>query len=155
MLNNRFWDKVNVSTYLSLQRPSFSSNVSEDFLLSGIANFMGNMNMFINVLPKTTVQVLGFYTSHRNSFQTRNGPSGYVTLGIQQKALADKMNIALGLEDVFNTQKFPVSMYSDFLSMESINKLTTRFLKLSFIYNFGKSFKSKGTRNVEKDSRVN
>lgn len=155
MLNNRFWNKVNVSTYLALQRPSFSSNVSEDFLLSGVTNFMGNMNMFINILPKTTVQVLGFYTSHRNSFQTRNGPSGYVTLGIQQKALSDKMNIALGLEDIFNTQKFPVSMYSDFLSMESINKLTTRFLKLSLTYNFGQSFKSKGTRNVEKDSRVN
>ncbi|MES2455013.1 MAG: outer membrane beta-barrel family protein [Bacteroidota bacterium] len=155
MLNNRFWDKVNVSTYLSLQRPSFSSNIPEDFLLSGITNFMGNMNMFINVLPKTTVQVLGFYTSHRNSFQTRNGPSGYVTFGIQQKALSNKMNIALSLEDVFNTQKFPVSMYSDFLSMESLNKLTTRFLKLSLTYNFGKSFKSRQTRNVEKDSRVN
>lgn len=155
MLNNRFWGKVNISTYLSVQRPRFSSNVSEDFLLSGNTNFMGNMNMFINVLPKTTVQVLGFYTSHRNSFQTRNGSMGYVTLGVQQKALSDKMNIALSLEDVFNTQKFPVSMYSDFLSMESLNKLTTRFLKLSLTYNFGKSFKSRQTRNVEKDSRVN
>jgi iron complex outermembrane receptor protein len=155
MLNNRFWDKVNISTYLSVQRPGFSSNVSGDFLLSGITNFMGNINMFINVLPKTTVQVLGFYTSYRNSFQTRNGPSGYVTLGIQQKALSDKMNIALSLEDVFNTQKFPVSMYSDFLSMQSLNKLITRFLKLSLTYNFGKSFKSRQARNVEKDSRVN
>ena len=65
------------------------------------------------------------------------------------------MNIAMSLEDVFNMQNFPVSMYSDFLSMESINKLTIRFLKLSLTYNFGKSFKSREARNVEKDSRVN
>jgi iron complex outermembrane receptor protein len=155
MLNNRFWKKVNVSTYLALQRPSFSSTISTDLLLQGITNFMGNMNMFVNVLPKTTVQILGFYTSPRNSFQTRNGSSGYVTLGIQQKTLADKMNIALNLEDVFNTQEFPVAMYSDVFYMESHNKLTTRFFKLSLTYNFGKTFKSRQTREVEKDSRVN
>jgi len=155
MLQNRFWDKVNISTYLSVQRPSFSSNVSEDFLLPGITNFMGNINMFINVSPKTTVQVLGFYTSSRNSFQTRSGPNGYITTGVQQKAIRDKMNIALSFEDIFNRQKFPVSMSSDFLSMESLNKVTTRFLKLSLTYNFGKSFKSRQTRNVDKDSRVN
>ena len=154
MLNNRFLDKVHVSTYLSLQRPRFRSNVSDDFLLSGITNFMGNMNIFINLLQKTTVQVLGFYTSSRNSFQTKNGSMGYITLGIQQKAVSDKMNIALSLEDVFNTQVFPVSMYSDFLSMESLNKLTTNYVKLSLTYNFGRSFKSKQSRKVEQDSRV-
>ncbi|MGO4875097.1 outer membrane beta-barrel protein [Pedobacter sp. GR22-10] len=69
-------------------------------------------------------------------------------MGIQQKALSDKLNIALGLKDVLNTQKFPVSMYRNFLSMESLNKLTTRFLKLSLTYYFGKSFRARQTRNV-------
>lgn len=155
MLQNKFWDKVNISTYLSVQRPGFSSNVSEDFLLSGITNFMGNINMFVNVLSKTTVQVLGFYTSNRNSFQTKSGSNRYITMGVQQKALSDKMIIALSFEDIFNLQKYPVSMYSDFLSMESLNRRTTRHVKLSLTYNFGQSFKSKQTRKVEKDSRVN
>jgi len=155
MLSNRFWRRVNVSTYLALQRPSFSSNVSGDFLLSGITNFMGNVNAFVNVLPKTTVQVLGFYTSNKNSFQTRNGPTGYMTFGIQQKLLSDKMTIAVNFEDVFNTQQFPVSLYSDFLLMESLNKLTTRYVKLNLTYNFGQSFKSRQISKTEKDARVN
>jgi iron complex outermembrane receptor protein len=155
MLGNRFWSRVNVSTYLVLQRPSFSSNVSGDFLLSGITNFMGNINAFIKVLPKTTVQVLGFYTYARNSFQTRNGPTGYMTLGVQQKVLSDKMTIAVNFEDIFNTQQFPVSLYSDFLLMESLNKLTTRYVKLNLTYNFGQSFKSRQISKTEKDARVN
>lgn len=155
MLNNRFWNKVNISTYLSLQRPYFSSNVPGDLLLPGITSFMGNINTFVNVLPKTTIQVLGFYMSERNSFQTRNGKMGYVTLGVQQKVLSDKMTIGLNFEDIFNTQQVPISLYSDFLSMESLNKLTTRYVKLNLVYNFGQSFKSRQTRKTEKDARVN
>lgn len=155
MLNNRLGSYGTVSTYLSAQRPFFSSGFSDDLLLSGITNFMGSVNMFIPILPKTTVQVLGFYTSAQNSFQTRNGATGYVTLGIQQKLLSDKLNLNLTLEDIFNTQEFPVSLYSGFLSLESLNKRTSRYLKLNLTYNFGQSFKTKETRKVDKESRAN
>ncbi|REA64357.1 hypothetical protein DSL64_02055 [Dyadobacter luteus] len=155
MLNNRFGSKLNVSTYLSLQKPGFSSKVPADFLLPGITNFMGNINAFVNVLPKTTIQVFGFYTSNRHSFQTKNGATGYITLGAQQKILSDKVTIALNFEDIFNTQQYPVSLQSDFLLMESLNKLTTRYLRLNLTYNFGQSFKSRQSRKADKDSRVN
>lgn len=155
MLQNRFWDKVNVSTYLSVQRPSFRSNVSEDSLLPGITSFTGSVNTFINVLPKTTVQVLGFYTSNKNSFQTNSGPTGYITMGVQQKALGNKLNIRLNFEDIFDTQGFPVALLSDVLSLESLNKRTSRHVKLSLTYNFGQSFESRERRKVEQESRVN
>jgi len=154
MLQNRFGSRVNISTYLSAQRPSFTSNVSEDFLLPGITTFSGSMNVFINVLPKTTLQLLGFYTSDRNNFQMKSGANGYLTVGVQQKALKDKLNIALTCQDIFDLQNFPISSTSNFLLIESANKLTSRYLKLSLTYNFGKSFSTKQAKKLEKDSRI-
>lgn len=51
------------------------------------------MNVFIDVLPKTTRQLLGFHMSDGNSFQMKTGVNGYVTVGIQQKAINDKLNM--------------------------------------------------------------
>ena len=145
---------VNISTYLSVQRPSFKSYVPEDDLLPGITNFSGSMNIFVKVLPKTTVQLLGFYSSDRNNFQVKYAANGYLTLGVQQKAVEDKLNIALTCEDIFNLQKYPVSSISNFLSIESVNKLTSRYLKLSLSFNFGKSFSAKQSRKLQKESRI-
>ncbi|WP_293943796.1 MULTISPECIES: outer membrane beta-barrel protein [unclassified Sphingobacterium] len=154
MLQNQFGKLVNISTYLSAQRPSFKSYVPEDDLLPGITNFSGSMNIFVKVLPKTTVQLLGFYSSDRNNFQVKYAANGYLTLGVQQKAVEDKLNIALTCEDIFNLQKYPVSSISNFLSIESVNKLTSRYLKLSLSYNFGKSFSAKQSRKLQKESRI-
>lgn len=154
MLQNRFGSRVNFSTYLSAQRPTFTSNVSNDVLLPGIINFNGSINIFINVLPKTTVQILGFYSSVRNSFQMKNGATGYVTVGIQQKALKDKLNINLTIEDIFDLREIQISSIGSAITIDSMNKLTSRFLKLSLNYNFGKSFSIKQVKKLEKDSRI-
>jgi len=154
MLQNQFGKRVNINTYLSGQRPTFKSNVPTDYLLPTITNFTGTMNIFVKVLPKTTVQLFGYYSSARNNFQARFGANGYVTMGVQHKAINDKLNLALTCEDIFNLQKFPNAIFNNVLSIESINKLTSRYLKLSLTYNFGKSFSAKQTKKLEKDSRI-
>jgi len=155
MLQNKFGSKVNISTYLSLQRPTFKSNNAEDILLPGSLNFNGSINTFIHIFPKTTVQILGFYASVRNSFQMKYGPSGYITTGLQQKVLKDKLNISLTIEDIFNLQKFPISSLGNAIAIASINKLSSRYAKVSVSYNFGKTFSIKQTKKMEKDSRIN
>ncbi|MGJ1434313.1 outer membrane beta-barrel protein [Sphingobacterium siyangense] len=154
MSQNKFGSSVNVSTYLSAQRPTFRSNNTADILLPGIVNFSGSINTFINILPKTTVQILGFYTSKRNSFQMQYGATGYITTGLQQKVLRDKLNISLTIEDIFNLQKAPISSLGNVISIETVNKLKSRYAKLSFSYNFGKTFSAKQTKKLEKDSRI-
>jgi len=155
MLQNKFGSKVNISTYLSLQRPTFKSNNSEDILLPGSLNFNGSINTLIHIFPKTTIQILGFYSSVRNSFQMKYGPSGYITTGLQQKVLKDKLNISLTIEDIFNLQKFPISSLGNAIAIASINKLSSRYAKVSVSYNFGKTFSIKQTKKMEKDSRIN
>ena len=154
MLQNQFGERVNISTYLSAQRPFFKSGVPEDYLLPGITNFAGSINAFVKVLPKTTFQLFGFYSSDRNNFQMKSGANGYMSLGVQQKAMNDKLSIALKGEDIFNLQKYPVSIFSDYLSIESVNKLTSRYLKLSLSYSFGKSFSVRQSKKIEKESRI-
>ncbi|WP_286842091.1 MULTISPECIES: outer membrane beta-barrel protein [Sphingobacterium] len=154
MSQNKFGSSVNVSTYLSAQRPTFRSNNTEDILLPGIVNFSGSINTFIYILPKTTVQILGFYASKRNSFQMQYGATGYITTGLQQKVLQDKLNISLTIEDIFNLQKAPISSLGNVISIETVNKLKSRYAKLSFSYNFGKTFSAKQTKKLEKDSRI-
>jgi hypothetical protein len=47
---------------------------------------------------------------------------------IQQKILSDKLTVCLNFENMFNTRQVPVSLYSDSLSVESLNKLTARYV---------------------------
>ncbi|MDM1296698.1 outer membrane beta-barrel protein [Sphingobacterium sp. N143] len=154
MSQNKFGARVNVSTYLSVQRPAFKSNNSEDALLPGIVNFNGSINTFITILPKTTVQILGFYASKRNSFQMKYGATGYITTGVQQKLFRDKLNISLTIEDIFNLQKVPIASLGHVISIESMNKLKSRYAKLSLSYNFGKTFSTKQPKKLEKDARI-
>ncbi|MDR3008148.1 MAG: TonB-dependent receptor family protein [Sphingobacterium sp.] len=154
MSQNKFGSKVNISTYLSLQRPTFKSNNAEDILLPGMLNFNGSINTFIHIFPKTTIQILGFYASKRNSFQMKYGATGYVTTGVQQKVLQDKLNISLTIEDIFNLQKAPISSLGNVIAIESINKLRSRYAKVSLSYNFGKTFSIKQAKKLEKDSRI-
>ena len=154
MSQNKFGTKVNISTYLSFQRPTFKSNNPEDILLPATLNFNGSINTFIYIFPKTTFQILGFYASERNSFQMKYGATGYITTGLQQKVLKDKLNISLTIEDIFNLQKVPISSLGNAITIESINKLISRYAKVSLSYNFGKTFSIKQTKKLEKDSRI-
>ena len=154
MSQNKFGTKVNISTYLSFQRPTFKSNNPEDILLPTTLNFNGSINTFIYIFPKTTFQILGFYASERNSFQMKYGATGYITTGLQQKVLKDKLNISLTIEDIFNLQKVPISSLGNAIAIESINKLISRYAKVSLSYNFGKTFSIKQTKKLEKDSRI-
>ncbi len=82
------------------------------------------------------------------------GATGYITTGLQQKVLQDKLNISLTIEDIFNLQKGPISSLGNVISIETVNKLKSRYAKLSFSYNFGKTFSAKQTKKLEKDSRI-
>lgn len=80
--------------------------------------------------------------------------TGYVTTGLQQKVLQDKLNISMTIEDIFNLQKAPISSLGNVIAIESINKLRSRYAKVSLSYNFGKTFSIKQAKKLEKDSRI-
>lgn len=102
-----------------------------------------NMNNQFRFGRGWTAELSGFYTSKsQHDIQEIVDPSGQVSLGIGKTVLKNKGTIRLAARDLFYTQWMKGN--TEFTNADEYFKLTrdTRVGTISFVYRFGKAFKS-------------
>lgn len=152
---NKLSSWFNINAYLAESRSSFSSLDPDDQLMPGIFSFTGNLSLNFTLNSNTQFQFYGYYVSKNNSFNLQNKANGNISFSAQRKFYKNRLTTSVNLEDIFNLNQFPVFIDSRDVYLYSLNKMHSRYIKLGMSYNFGKTFASKLTQDIRKDSRAN
>jgi len=154
VLQNTITKWFNFNAYLAGQVPTFSSRIPGDVLLPNLFFLTGNLSLNFSLTSNTSFQVYGYCVTKNNSFQVQNGTSGNISAAFQQKLFSKCLTASLNFEDIFNINQYPVEVYNQNVHIKSLNKLKTQYIKVGLSYAFGKTFNSKLTKDIKKDSRI-
>lgn len=154
ILQNTISKWFNFNAYIAGQVPTFSSRIPGDILLPNLFFMTGNLTLNFSLPGNTSFQVYGYCVTKNNSFQVQNGTTGNISAAVQKKFLSKRLTVSVNFEDVFNINQYPVEVFNQNVYIKSLNKLKTQYVKLGLNYTFGKTFNSKLTKDIKKDSRI-
>lgn len=154
IMQNTIAKWFNFNAYIAGQVPTFSSKIPGDILLPNLFFVTGNLSLNFSLPGNTSFQVYGYCITKNNSFQVQNGTSGNISAAVQKKFLSQRLTASVNFEDIFNINQYPVEVFNQNVYIKSLNKLKTQYFKLGLNYSFGKTFNSKLTKDIKKDSRI-
>ncbi len=128
--NNKFNGTVNGSS-LNVSRNIFTANVSNQF------KFKNGWAAELN----------GWYRSRGIDGQVISDPIWAVSTGVQKEIMKKRGALKLGIQDIFNSQKFSGLVRYDDIDATIVNNNFQRTTTLTFTYRFGKPLKTQKERN--------
>lgn len=145
---------LNFNAYLAGTQSHFSSKIPGDVFNANNFSVTSNLSLNINLIKNMPVQLYGYYVSRNQYFQLDNGSNGNISLAMQRKLFGNRLTASFNLEDLFNLNQYPVTVNTPSVSIHSLNKMQSQYLRLGLSYNFGKSFSNKSAKDLKKDSRI-
>ncbi len=143
-LFGKFW-KSNV--YTNLVNTKFSGTVNGSSLKVSGTVFMGNISNQFKFKNGWSAELNGWYRSREINGQILSDPMWTIGTGVQKEIIKNKGTIKLGIQDVFNSQKFSGLVKHDEIDTKIVNNNFKRTATLTFTYRFGKILKTAQRRN--------
>lgn len=140
----KFW-KSNV--YTNLVNTKFSGTVNGSSLKVSGTVFMGNISNQFKFKNGWSAELNGWYRSKEINGQILSDPMWTIGTGVQKEIIKNKGTIKLGIQDVFNSQKFSGLVKHDEIDTKIVNNNFKRTATLTFTYRFGKILKTAQRRN--------
>ena len=145
---------LNFNAYLAGTQAHFSSKIPDDVFNADNFSVTSNLSLNFNFIKNTPVQLYGYFVSRSRYFQLDNGSNGNISLAMQRQLLKNKLTVSLNMEDLFNLNRYPVTVNTPNVYIHSLNKMQSQYLRLGLAFNFGKNFGSKSAKDLKKDSRI-
>ncbi|MEO8819800.1 MAG: TonB-dependent receptor [Ginsengibacter sp.] len=130
----------NVTANLNLFQTDISANIKSTSFSNSKLSWFGKINSEFKLPSHYSIQLNGNYNSPVATPQGIMKQFGYVDLGLKKDFLKKKnASVTLGLSDIFNTREREME-YSipNVFTQNSIEKRASRFLRVNFLWNFGK-----------------
>ncbi|MEO6838292.1 MAG: TonB-dependent receptor [Ginsengibacter sp.] len=130
----------NITANMNLYQTNISANVKSTSFSNSKFSWFAKLNSDMKLPSHFSIQIDGNYNSPIATPQGTVKEFGFVDLGIKKDFLKKKnASVNLSLTDVFNTRERETSYaIPDVFTQNSIEKRSSRFLRLNFTYNFGK-----------------
>jgi iron complex outermembrane recepter protein len=146
----KFWFSY---TYLSVFYNRYAADLTDGRLDAG----QSGMSLYMNhafTLPKNwKIQLDGWYNAPTREVAFVTKGLGSVNLGFQKTILDDKATIRIGIQDIFNTQRWEQSIDFGAQHGNYSRKWESRGIRIGFSYKFGNSnVKSARERNSNQDA---
>lgn len=118
-------------------------NVSNDFVLNKSKTLLANFNYN--------------YTTRGVDNLDVNSSANQLNTSFKWLLLDKKMVVSLYVNDIFSSNRFTYTTFSNEIKNSFINYYDERFFRLGVIYNIGKkiNFKNRDNKNVEDQDRIN
>lgn len=119
-------------------------NISNDFVLNGSKTILANINYN--------------YTTKGVDNLDYNSSANQLNASIKWLILNKKMIVNLSVNDIFSSNRFRYTTFSNNVKNSFRNYYDERFLRLGVVYNFGKKIKDSGSmqvKNKEEQDRTN
>jgi hypothetical protein len=97
----------------------------------------GSLNLNVNLLKGTMLQVNSNYHSLQLTPQGEIKPQVVVNLGARQELFAGKLSLTATVSDIFATLKRQLDLNSPYLVQSSLNVRDSRVVFLGLTYHFG------------------
>lgn len=154
VLQNTITKWFNFNAYLAGTQSAFSSKIPDDVLFPGNFSLTGNVSLNFALIKNTPFQIYGYLVTKSNYFQLQNATNGNISIAVQHKFLSNKLTASINIEDIFNINRYAVTVNTANVYLHSLNKIQSQHIKLGLNYSIGQSFKSKSNRDLKKDSRI-
>ena len=130
----------------------FNSLLSDGNVLDN-SSFGHNINLNNELLLGNgyNLEVSGFYQSRLVYGQLDIMPKGSVDMGISKRFLDGKLNVKVGVDDIFYTRNSGVSIDQEYINFQIHQERDTRRVKVNVSYSFGNE-KVKRARNRKTSS---
>ena len=143
---NTYWDDINTDIYGDVYDNTSRTN-----------NF--RITSMYNVTPKTEVS---FFMFHQPKKEIPIGTFNAMTwssMSIKQKFMEERLNLNLNISDPFALSGFGFSLQNDVWSQESLRNWSSRTVRLTLEYKFGKMedksrfSRQRGQRSMDNDNQ--
>lgn len=145
----------NITGNLNLFQTNISANVKSQELSNSKFSWFGKLNSDMKLPASFSVQLSGQYNAPIATPQGTMQRFGSVDIGLKKDFLEKKnASLTLSVSDIFNTERQETYiMVPDVYTQNSMRKRASRFLRLNFVYTFGKQnfqlFKRKNNKSQQ------
>ncbi len=110
--------------------------------------FNGYLSNSIDLTKGWKAELSAWYNFQNATTIYQSKPLGSINLGFSKKLLQQKATLKIGINDIFNTQKWEQTALTSNLNLHTYRKWESRSISISFSYRFGNS-KIKSARDRE------
>ena len=143
---NTYWDDINTDIYGDVYDKTSRTN-----------NF--RVTSMFNVTPKTEISFFMFHQPKKKIPIGTFNAMTWSSMSIKQKFMEERFNLNLNISDPFAMSGFGFSLQNDSWSQESLRNFSSRTVRLTLEYRFGKMedksrfSRQRGQRGMDNDNQ--
>ena len=143
---NTYWDDINTDIYGDVYDKTSRTN-----------NF--RVTSMYNVTPKTEISFFMFHQPKKKIPIGTFNAMTWSSMSIKQKFMEERFNLNLNISDPFAMSGFGFSLQNDSWSQESLRNFSSRTVRLTLEYRFGKMedksrfSRQRGQRGMDNDNQ--
>ena len=130
----KFW-KANL-TVVGMYLNNTSDEVSGEFVNKG-GSLIAQLNNNFTITPTLSADISGMYISGIRQGYFTVQSQGYLTIGLRQSLLQNKMTLSLNIEDILHTSVDKLRAQYENINYSLNYRRDSRYAKLTLRYNFG------------------
>jgi len=152
---NQLTNKYDITTNINL----FEQQLNGENIMPGLSNrnFAATFRLIFNAkLPKNfSLQLSGNYNTPSRSILGSIKSLGFAEVGVRKDFLNHKLTTSISLNDIFDTQRFRISIAGNGFERHMVRKRETRIIQFSLSYRFGQADTKKTKQQQENKERDN
>jgi outer membrane receptor protein involved in Fe transport len=162
ILNSQSLGWLNLNATLSFYNTKFDKEAITDYIAEEGFSWKANVRSYISLGKGFNIELFYYYMGKKINAQGTNAPSSYLTVGIKQSFLKDKLTLNLSANDVFKTMQWGSDVNGIGYNSTFKNIYDSRVFYFGISYRFGntdeyyqKKKKTKQNQNENNDQQDN
>ncbi len=145
----KWWDiYANAEPYFQQYETRLDGYGTKELVKQESWGFNGYLSNTLDLTKGWKAELSAWYNFQNATTIYQSKPLGSVNLGFSKKLLQQKATLKIGINDIFNTQRWEQTALTSNLNLHTYRKWESRSISINFSYRFGNS-KIKSARDRE------